>query len=309
MKTTPLQKAQDIIAQRRQHAIAQSQNLIDALNTDAQFKLADTEVRRLRVALALSKTDADKAKAKALLNKALAKRHKELLTLGYSEDDLKPHFTCTKCNDTGYVNGKRCVCLKRALTEVLTADCTIDNAQYTFEKSKESNEHNQKVYKVCKDICDKGDKAKLRNILLTGKTGTGKTYLLSAIANRMLTQGRQVLFLTAYNLNNQFLKCHLADIADKDAYMDNLTQSEVLIIDDLGTENILKNVTIEYLFVVLNERMQNKLTTIISTNLGLQELRARYEDRIFSRIADQSVTLLAELVSADKRLSTTKAKQ
>ena len=303
MKTTPLQKAQDIIAQRRQQAIAQSQNLLDTLNQDAQFKYADTNVRRLRVELALATTEQQKELAKQNLNKALVRRHNILKAMGYTEADLQPHFTCTKCNDTGYVDGKRCVCLKRALTEILAADCTIENPQYTFEKSKESNPHDKKVYDVCKEICDKGDKAKLHNILLTGKTGTGKTYLLSAIANKMLTQGRQVLFLTAYNLNNQFLKYHLADIADKDNYLDNLTQAEVLIIDDLGTENILKNVTLEYLFVVLNERMQNKLTTVVSTNLGLRELQQRYEDRILSRLVDKSVTFLAELVSSDKRLS------
>ena len=58
----------------------------------------------------------------------------------------------------------------------------------------------------------------------------------------------------------------------------------VLIIDDLGTE-VTNSFVTSQLFSCLNERHIRKKSTIISTNLSLEELRERYSDRIFSRIS------------------------
>ncbi len=63
-----------------------------------------------------------------------------------------------------------------------------------------------------------------------------------------------------------------------------------------------KNVTAEYLFVVINERIAKNKQTIISTNLSLADLRDRYDERLFSRLVDQSVTFVAQLTGKDKRI-------
>ena len=62
-------------------------------------------------------------------------------------------------------------------------------------------------------------------------------------------------------------------------------QCDLLIIDDLGTEMINKFV-ISQLFQCLNERLIQERSTIISTNLSLQEFRNTYSERIFSRIIE-----------------------
>ena len=139
-------------------------------------------------------------------------------------------------------------------------------------------------------------------MLLTGKTGSGKTYLLTACANLCADNNRSVLLLTAYTLGGMFLDAHLSDHATNQAIMDSLVDVDVLLIDDLGTENIYKNVTAEYLFSMLNERIARKKQTFVSTNLSLTDIRERYDERIFSRLVDQSTAFVAELTGNDKRI-------
>ena len=217
---------------------------------------------------------------------------------GLTENDLRPHYACAKCNDTGYVNGAICSCLNDEIRRLIIAESNVTNADYTFANSTETNAHNRAAYKKAQEVCLSGN----GNILLTGKTGAGKTFLLTACANLCAEQNKSVLLLTAYTLNGMFLDAHLSDLATHQAVMDSLVDVDVLLIDDLGTENVYKNVTAEYFFSVLNERIARKKQTFISTNLNLNEIRERYDERIFSRLVDQSSTFVAELVGADKRI-------
>ena len=108
--------------------------------------------------------------------------------------------------------------------------------------------------------------------------------------------------MTAYALNETFLEAHLSDYAVSQAILEAITDADALIIDDLGAEIVYKNVTAEYLFAVLNERIARRKQTFISTNLTLADIRDRYDERIFSRLVDQSSTVVAQLTGADKRL-------
>ena len=89
---------------------------------------------------------------------------------------------------------------------------------------------------------------------------------------------------------------------------EDLYNCDLLIIDDLGTE-ITNSFVTSQLFTCLNERQLRRKSSIISTNLNLEELRDRYSDRIFSRIT--SNFFLCKLTGPDiriyrKRLSTIK---
>ncbi len=65
--------------------------------------------------------------------------------------------------------------------------------------------------------------------------------------------------------------------------MQHIFDCDLLIIDDLGTE-LANTFTISQLFFCLNERMLRKKSTVISTNLGFDQLSTVYTERIFSRI-------------------------
>jgi DNA replication protein DnaC len=140
------------------------------------------------------------------------------------------------------------------------------------------------------------------NILLSGYTGTGKTFLIECIANELIKKNKLVLFSSSFNMNNTFLNYHISFDPNRDQIIKPYLESQVLIIDDLGTEPMIKNVTCEYLYLILNERLLNNLPTIITTNLDMNDILTHYGERIFSRLANKKISILIKLDNEDIRL-------
>lgn len=282
------------IEARRLKALALCDHLLEQLRQHDDYRNCERALREAQVRYVLEQDQS----AKADVTKYSALQKKLLKKYNLTEADLLPKFHCQKCQDSGYFEGKYCTCLQEEISKLLVGESNVQNVNYTFLNSTETNKHNKAVYKKAQEVC-KGER--IKNILLTSATGCGKTYLLSACANLCTQLGKTVLFITAYNLNAKFLECHLADLAEKQMIMDSLIDVDVLVIDDLGTESVYKNVTGEYLFGLLNERITRGKQTFISTNLSLAQIQERYDERIFSRIVDQNTTFVAQLQGADKR--------
>lgn len=219
-----------------------------------------------------------------------------LKNLGLNGTDIKPNYECKLCNDTGFIKGKTCECLKKEVNKQLFSYSGFTHKLATFEDSKINNLAYDLMKKWCESIPSK------INVLISGHTGTGKTYLTECIASRLMQQNRIVLFTTAFNLNNSLLNYHISFDSKRNDIIEPFLTSEVLIIDDLGSEPMLKNVTKEYLYLVISERMQNNLPTIITTNLELGEILATYGERIFSRLVHKKTTLCLNLEGEDLRL-------
>ena len=98
------------------------------------------------------------------------------------------------------------------------------------------------------------------------------------------------------------LNYHTTFDSQKNSILEPFLTCSCLIIDDLGTEPILKNVTKEYLYLIINERMVNDKSTIISTNLTPDQIIDRYGERIFSRLFNKTNCLKLEFTSSDLRL-------
>jgi len=143
---------------------------------------------------------------------------------------------------------------------------------------------------------------KIKNIVLCGPTGTGKTYIVNCLANDLLKRNFSVMFTSAFNFNNLLLSMHLAPLAQKEEMLNNLIDTDVLVIDDLGSENILKNVTEEYTCNILNERRYRGKYTFITTNLDMLGIQDRYGERIMSRLLGGD-TLKIKLDGSDLRLT------
>ena len=117
------------------------------------------------------------------------------------------------------------------------------------------------------------------------------------MANRLIQRGFNVLLISAY----QFLETARRAYFDNEAQAEDLTGAEVLMLDDLGSEPMMQNVTIEQLFNLINERQRRNLATVISTNLSQEELRVRYTERIASRLTDRRNALFLPLRGRDVR--------
>ena len=217
-------------------------------------------------------------------------------------EDLKPQYSCNICADTGYNSGEVCECVNELIKQQNNIGLKSKNLKSFADANMEifENPVMPRLYKAIQ-IWIKTP-SKTNNILLQGTSGVGKTFLMECIASEFILKNKYVVFATAFELNNDFLKYHTSFDADKLNFINKYLECDVLLIDDLGTEPILRNVSKEYLYLITNQRMVNKKITIISTNLNLSEIRERYGERIFSRIINKEMGKAFQIQHSDLRL-------
>jgi DNA replication protein DnaC len=277
---------------------------------DEQFKAGESERRRLILKLASEMNEGNPSATTQLkydkLIKTLEKRAKELGLSPYA-----PKYNCVKCLDTGITeDGKLCKCFTDKYYIALKKLSGLNGElRFTLEKHSPAAvkgalqaEKLDKLYKLFHDFADKYPNTAFQNMILSGGIGTGKTCALSALGNALLDKGFEVSFMSAFDMHNAFLSYHIAPAEEKYIYLESLLGAEVLIIDDLGTEPIFKNITLEYLHLVLSERNMSGKSYFISTNLNSDDIMARYGERIFSRLMDKKNSRLINIDGTDLRL-------
>ncbi|MGN1266971.1 MAG: ATP-binding protein [Dorea sp.] len=232
----------------------------------------------------------------------LIRKKKTLLTAnGYPEDYLTLHYHCPDCRDTGYIGTDKCHCFKKAIVDLLY---TQSNLQEILEKEnfstccldfyssnhidsltgRSSRESIQIALKACHEFIDTFS-TEFRNILLYGDTGVGKTFLSNCIAKELIESSYSVIYFSAAQLFEYFAKNTFGKKEEQDAdALEHIYDCDLLIIDDLGTE-LSNSFTMSQLFICLNERILRRKSTIISTNLALENIKSIYSERIFSRIS------------------------
>lgn len=236
--------------------------------------------------------------AKAVVDRILKEK-------GY---DLSLHVHCKKCGDTGFVGEKLCSCAMPLYLAMVKEDSGISRIpKVTFDDNRVADTDCAQskqltvLYDKMKEFCDRFRDTRVKFILLTGQSGVGKTTLAYAIANALLEKGVSVCFLTAFEFNNLMLRYHTTNVAARAQYMEFLLDCDMLIIDDLGTEPVLKSVTKEYLYNVVDSRVVSGKKTMITSNLNLEELMLRYGERTVSRMTDKTYSVTRELLGDDLR--------
>ncbi len=265
------------------------------------------KVRGLQIDL--SKVDKNSKEYSDIIKQIEAERvilRNELKNCNLTKEDLKPQYVCKQCNDTGFVNGKKCACYKAEQNKLYLSECginrttlpTFDKIDFnTFDSVKEDVE---KIYNLTRSFVEKTDSTKY-NLVITGNTGVGKTYLSECALSLALNLDLHTVYTTAFSLNEEMLKYHIAKLEEKQSILSPLLTSDLLIIDDLGSENKLKNVTNEYLYLILDTRTRNGLKTIITTNLNPDQVQDSYDDRVFSRMFSKQIGVLLKMPGSDLR--------
>lgn len=241
-----------------------------------------------------------------------------LVAAGYAADYLQPVYRCANCRDKGFVGEpvmERCACfLQKARAHVSRAAGSGVDPSETFEafdpavfpdrplsadRPESQRAYMERIRARCEAFADQYPANERRNLLLFGGSGLGKTYLMNCIGNRVRARGMEAVKLTAYQMTERMRASIFQHQPEAFA---QLLDAPLLLLDDLGAEPLIANVTIEELFTLLNERGLRGHATVISTNLMLNELRARYTERITSRLFDRRGATLLEFLGTDVRL-------
>lgn len=232
------------------------------------------------------------------------KRAEVMLSLGLDPNALYAKPRCSVCGDTGYSDGRFCDCVRRRAAkesvEYSAPPFTFDDCDFSIFED-ESRETAELAFEKMRILCSKFPNTKNINVLLLGTVGTGKTFLASCMANELERRGFGCLFLSAFKFNDVCLKYHTSFDASRSDGLYAVINADMLIIDDLGTESVLKNVTLEYLYTVISERMNSGRHTVITTNLSREALEARYGERIASRLFSDRVCLTVAMNGKDLR--------
>ncbi|MFC2471742.1 MAG: ATP-binding protein, partial [Lachnoanaerobaculum gingivalis] len=217
---------------------------------------------------------------------------------------------------TGYIDGKKCHCLQLKIRKLLYAQSNLENIlnkenfeNFSFDyydnktilpgQNMTNAAYMEGVKRFCEKFADKYFKINAsknavdtaleendrRNIIFSGNTGVGKTYLSICIAKVLLDRYYSAIYLSAKELFEALVKVKLEKSEDQKYLLliEEVYESDMLIIDDLGTELSNHFTTTEF-FHIINRRVNTEKSTIISTNLSLDEMRDIYSERVTSRI-------------------------
>ena len=253
---------------------------------------------------------AEQMKQRGIFNNGEIRRR--LKAAGLPENHLDLQYRCSICKDTAYVGdapSRFCDCFENRLRMMQYEDGSMAGVNEqnfaTFDLARFPEENNQRAVmealrRGCEIYADSFPNSKYDNIVLSGLGGTGKTFLLNCIYERVVSRGHAAVRVTAFKMFEMMRKQHFAN-SPEDCEFDQLLSAPMLLIDDLGSEPMMRNITVEYLFILLNERLSAHRHTVITTNLLPDQIRERYGERISSRMFDRSRTYAVNLTGKDLR--------
>ena len=227
-----------------------------------------------------------------------------LASEGETAVDFEPRYTCPRCGDTGFVDGRMCSCFEVLLREeayrrlsyagaMKDADFAALRLEYYPEEPDPRTgviprARMREVLTYCRGYAEDFG-AHSPSLLLRGPTGTGKTHVSLAIAREAIARGYGVVYGPVQMLLHRLEKEHFGRAQGNSE--DMMTDCDLLILDDLGAE-FSSPFTVSCLYNLINTRMLEGRPTIISTNLNQSELMDRYGEQITSRVIGTFVPLV-----------------
>ena len=238
------------------------------------------------------------------LARLMAEKAALIKRAGFEPDYLDVPYECPDCRDTGYVDGRRCHCFLQLSMELMLDSHTellTERSLRDFLPEFYPDSYVERSGELTPRAAAERSLAKARrfigefdhtfdNILLFGKTGTGKTHLSTCIGGELLSLGHTVVYLTAFELFSIMKQETFSKEPSPKGEFARMFSCDLLIIDDLGTE-FANSLTNSQAFELINERIRSRSSTLISTNLGLDQLRQTYTERIVSRFVEYYTTL------------------
>lgn len=302
-------RSHDIMAKRYEEVCRRS----------PEFQALDESISALSVQYGRRLLDGDDSAIDSLKKELAARREKKqvlLETAGFPADYLEPVYECPDCKDTGYIGSKKCHCFKKSVTNLLYEQSNLKeilkeenfdtfSLDYYSDNFIDPKSHKSSraimadALRICKDFVSTFGSGS-KNLLLYGDVGVGKTFLSNCIARDLIDTGYSVIYYSAPAFFNILAQSTFdkSDISSK-KMQECIYDCDLLIIDDLGTELTNTFISSQF-FSCINERLLEKKSTVISTNLSLETLADLYTERSFSRITSNYILL--RLTGDDIRL-------
>ena len=230
-------------------------------------------------------------------NLALQAERKALIEANFPAGWLDGAPICSHCGGSGYVGSNMCACLQKLCVQEqqkqlqLLSGSSADFAHFRLDfypdridpkYGRSSRAVMEKTYQTCRQYAANFS-ALSGNLLFSGDTGLGKTFLSACVARTVADRGYSVVYESAGHLFSNLERAKFSgdEQARRDA--EKYSACDLLIVDDLGTE-MGGQFTTSALYTLLNDRILEGRSTIISTNLNSAELERRYNAAIASRL-------------------------
>ncbi|MDE6550824.1 MAG: ATP-binding protein [Clostridia bacterium] len=296
----------NILSARRKDAEANAAAAYAIARQNKDFAAADDRLRQLTYEIAKAKAFNRDCSALQSEYDSIKKVYDDTLeSIGM---DFTPRYSCETCKDTGMAGDKTCACAIKLYNELVRRACNLTGVpNFTFDDDKSlslqcaQSDNLNKLYAAMRKYCDNFPRSQTKVVSLLGPTGTGKSCVAAAVANRLIERGYFVTYMTAFEFNNLMLKYHTAPVENKADIISDVLESDALFIDDLGSESIINKVTVEMLFSVLDTRIVRGKTTFITSNLSADLLLDRYGERTYSRVTNKSYSKVFTINGDDIR--------
>ncbi len=275
------------------------QRRVDAYRRFPRLEEIDRELRRTMAKLmqtALRKGEDPQAAIEAIRNENLALQQERAWILDVEDLDYEMPL-CAQCGGTGYAGSVMCECLRELCRQEQKRELTslLGNGRESFDSFRldyypDMMDANlgvsprrlmQSNFNICRKYAYDFDK-NAGNLLFSGATGLGKTFLSACIARTVSDRGHSVVYESAIRMFQDFENDKFRNSQDGQEsrkYLD----CDLLIIDDLGTE-MTTQFTVSALYYIVNSRLMDNRATIISTNLMPEAIEKRYSPQIASRV-------------------------
>ena len=278
------------------------QHLFTAYEQVPRLREIDRQLR-LTMALAAQAVFSRGGDVQAAMNAAKEKnlalqQEREVLARTYFEEGyLDETPICDKCGGSGYMGSNMCECLAELCRQEQKKELTFLNVgRESFEQFRLDYYPDRidpkwgvnirtvmdKTYQTCRKYAY-GFSEKSGNLLFSGDTGLGKTFLSACIARTVADRGYSVVYESAGHLFSKLERAKFSGDEEAREEVKKYSQCDLLIVDDLGTEMPGQFVTAA-LYNLVNDRLLCGKAIIISTNLNTEDLSRRYSPQIASRL-------------------------
>lgn len=230
-----------------------------------------------------------------------------------NETEYVAKYNCDLCKDTGHTpEGAKCRCYMQRLHRLIVLPGENLSAESEFFKNSVFENFNLSYYPDevdpscgyvprqmmkmnlarCIKFANDFNGSNSGNILLYGPSGLGKSFMASCIYNRVSDKGYYAMYKSSYRLF-QFMEDYKFGRVSRDEYSvayNSVYDCDLLVIDDFGTE-FITSYTQSVFFDLLNTRLINGKSTVVSTNLNFDKLKDIYQDRVTSRLQNEFTPL------------------